>query len=455
MPVDPDPNSSTSVAIDFMTLLANHGFGVLIVVLLLICSAVASGTEVAFFSLSQAEIQEFKRENGRVWNLLHRPKRLLATILVFNNLVNVAIILISTMEVSEFFALPGIAGKPWVPWLRTILEVGVITFVLLFFGEITPKVYASQNRLKIVRALAVPVQALRLLLSPVSVLLISTTNFLDRRISTNSEAASFEDIKHAIDLTSEEESPEEEKEILKGIVNFSNTPVKAVMHSRVDIQAVEWDTSLEELINIVNQQGYSRMPVYQDSLDSIKGILYIKDLIPLLRSNNKDSNWQALIRPTYFIPETKKIDDLLDEFKSRRLHIAIVVDEFGGTSGLVTLEDIIEEIFGEIVDEFDEEEMVFSKLSDNIYIFDGKMPLNDIVRTVGLPDNVFEEIKGDADTLAGLILEIHGKIPEKDEVISEGDFIFTIESVAQNRIKRVKFETTLELETTEKAEEAQ
>ena len=212
------------------------------------------------------------------------------------------------------------------------------------------------------------------------------------------------------------------------------------MRARVDIAAADIDLSLQEVVDTINSEGYSRMPVVHDSLDRIKGILYAKDLLPLLRDDNDRKDWQALIRPAYFIPETKKISDLLNEFKSRRLHIAIVVDEFGGTAGLVTLEDIIEEIFGEIVDEFDEEELVSSKLSDNVYVFDGKLPLNDLVRTMDLGDEVFEEVKGNADSLAGLILELHGKIPERGEVIQYEQFRFVIESVAKNRIKRVKME---------------
>ncbi len=453
--VDPDPHSYLSITLSFGDFMGDHGLSFLLIAVLLLLSALASGTEVAFFSLSPSEIQDFKEEGGRVWSLLHRPKKLLATILIFNNLVNVAIILIATWNITIFFEKPEIADQPWAPWLRVGLEIGLVTFVLLFFGEITPKVYASQNRIPLVRAIAAPTSFLRSILSPISYLLMSTTNFLDRRIKTNNETASFEDIKQAIELTSEEDSPEEEKEILKGIVNFANTPVKAVMRARVDVQSIDINTTFEELLDLVNQQGYSRLPVYEDSLDSVKGILYVKDLIPLLRAGNTDTDWPSLIRSAYFIPETKKIDNLLDEFKSKRLHIAIVVDEFGGTSGLVTLEDIIEEIFGEIVDEFDEEELVFSKLDDTTYVFDGKMPLNDLIRTVDLADNVFDEIRGEADSLAGLVLELHGRIPEKDEVITSGQFTFTIESVTKNRIKRVKLEMDLDQEAEEKEEVAQ
>ena len=268
--------------------------------------------------------------------------------------------------------------------LIPIIEVGLITFILLFLGEITPKVYATQNRHLIVKRIALVMYVLRTILWPLSYVLISTTKFLDSRIKDQNDTASFEDIKHAIDLTSEEESPSEEKEILKGIVIFSNTQVKAIMRARVDVVAVEFETPFSELIALINQEGYSRMPVFSDSLDQLKGILYVKDMLSLLKEGAASQDWQRLIRPAYFVPETKKIDDLLEEFKRRRLHIAVVVDVFGGTAGNVTL--------------------------------------------------------GDADTLAGLILEVHGKLPLRGDVVEQDNFRFTIESASQRRIKRVKFE---------------
>lgn len=438
--MDPDPGSYSVILASFPDFLVNFGPMILVILVLLIFSAIVSGTEVAYFSLSQAEREEFKEEGGRVWELLSKPKKLLATILIFNNLVNVAIILISSFFIDKMARHYNWYGEGWADIVLPIVEVGLITFVLLFFGEITPKVYATQNRLAIVRRVSMPIFVSRSLFSPLSWLLISSTSFLDRRINAQSEAASFEDLKHAIDLTSEEESPDEEKEILKGIVNFANTQVKAIMRARVDIVAIELTTPLSDIVDLIQDQGYSRMPVYEESLDDVKGILYVKDLLPLLKEDSEQTQWVQLIRPAYFIPETKKIDDLLDEFKSKRLHIAMVVDEFGGTSGLVTLEDIIEEIFGEITDEFDEEELVFSKLSETTYIFDGKMPLNDILRLLEVPGNSFDEVRGDADTLAGLILEIHGRLPVRGDVVNHDQFKFSIESVTQRRIKRVKFE---------------
>jgi putative hemolysin len=438
--VDPDPLSSHILLAAVPAFWADYGIYFFLVVLLLLCSAIASSTEVAYFSLTQSEVKTFREQNGLIWELIKKPKALLATILIFNNLVNVAIVLISSLTLKEIYDAYEFDLTTWGPWLFPVIEVGLVTFILLFFGEITPKIYASQNRLVITRLMSVPIYTMRIVLSPMSFILLRSTNFLDRRVNVESSAASFADIKHAIDLTSEEESPEEEKGILKGIVNLSNTTVRSIMRARVDIAAADIEMSLQDVVDTINSEGYSRMPVVDDSLDRIKGILYAKDLLPLLRDDNDRKDWQTLIRPAYFIPETKKISDLLDEFKSRRLHIAIVVDEFGGTAGLVTLEDIIEEIFGEIVDEFDEEELVSSKLSDNVYVFDGKLPLNDLVRTMDLGDEVFEEVKGNADSLAGLILELHGKIPERGEVIQYEQFRFVIESVAKNRIKRVKME---------------
>ena len=265
------------------------------------------------------------------------------------------------------------------------------------------------------------------------------TTLIDKKIAVENESASVEDIKHAIDLTSEEESPEEEKEILKGLVTFGNTAAKAIMTPRVEVKAIDMESTFDEVIGLVNEYNFSRIPVYEETLDSLKGVLYIKDLLPLLKKGATNKNWHELIREAYYVPESKKIDDLLDEFKDRRLHIAAVVDEFGGLSGIVTLEDIVEEIFGEINDEFDGDELVYSKLSDSEFVFDGMTPLNDLLKITDLATASFDEIRGDSDSLAGLILEIHGKIPEAGEVITHENFEFHVESVGDNRIKRVKF----------------
>ena len=405
---------------------------------LLILSAIISSSEVAYFSLSKPEIEELKESDKVVWDLLQKPRKLLATILIFNNLVNVAFILLSTYFLHLLVDTAGWNHTDFQIWVVGFIEVGLITFLLLFFGEITPKILASQRRMLIVKKLALILRVLRTFFTPVSWFLINTTRFIDKRIQVNHETASFEDIKQAIDLTSEVESPEEEKEILKGIVDFSSTPVKSIMCSRVDVSAIEVTTSFDKVVDDINEFGYSRIPVYEEKLDKIKGILYLKDLIPLLHSEKSQPEWQALVRPAYFVPETKKIDDLLAEFKKMRLHIAVVVDEFGGTAGIVTLEDIIEEIFGEINDEFDNDDQVYSKLSEFEYVFDGKTFLDDLAKITGIEETIFDEARGDNDSLGGLILELMGKIPAKGEIITWKGFQFHIESVSKNRIKRVK-----------------
>lgn len=435
--MDPDPNSPVPISATFSDLLADGWPMLVLLGFLIVCSALAAAIEVAFLALAPAEVLAFKQQGGLVWRLLQKPQRLLATILIFGNFVNIAIIFMVVMACGEAFSITEWADAKWLPWVKYPLAVAIATFLILFFGEISPKIYAHQHRLRLVRLLSVPVTVLYYLFMPISTLLVSTSSFWEKRIKTIGGTASHEDIKHAIDLTSEEESPEEEKEILKGIVDFGNTFVKSVMRSRVDMVAVDAGLDLEGVLALINQQGYSRMPVYEDNLDNIAGILYAKDLIPLL-PGGAEADWRGLIRPAYFIPETKKLDALLDDFKTRRLHIAIVVDEFGGTAGLVTLEDIIEEIFGDIVDEFDEEEVVFTDLGDNHYALDGGMHLDDLIAKLELPEEIFDEVRGTSDTLAGLILELHRKIPAEGEVITYSQFQFTVEHVAHNRIRRLR-----------------
>jgi putative hemolysin len=440
--VDPDPNSIAQIPTNLSGLLAAEWPMLLLLGILVLCSGLAAATEVAFFSLAPAEVQAFKQKRGLVWQLLQKPQRLLATILIFGNFVNIAIIFMTVMGTARAFSITSWADSPSLPWIKYPLAVVIAFFLILFFGEITPKIYASQNRLNLVRILCVPVAVMHILFFPITAILVATTRFWEKRIKTDSGMASFEDIKHAIDLTSDEESPEAEKEILKGIVDFGSTMVKSVMRSRVDMVAADVSMTLEEVVELINQQGYSRLPVCEDNLDNVLGILYAKDLIPFLTGGADQPEWQTLIRPPYFIPETKKLDSLLDEFKTRRLHIAIVVDEFGGTSGLVTLEDMIEEIFGEIIDEFDEEETVFEQRSEHEFTLDGKMNLDDLIAEMELPSTVFDEVRGTADTLAGLILELHRKIPQQGEVIVYEQFQFTIETVEQNRIRRLRLLVT-------------
>ncbi len=436
--MDPEPGSIFLI-LDFLGGFNQPIWESFLIVTLLLVSAVMSGSEVALFSLKKDEIAGFRTGKSfidkSIADLVSRPRYLLSTILIVNNLANVSIVIIASLIMYEY----SVENK-FPPVLVTILEVGVITFVLVFFGEITPKIYASQRRMAIVGKVAVPLRILRTVFYPVSWVLIKSTSFIDKRISVESEAASAQDLKHAIDLTSEEESPEEEKVILKGIVNFGNTACKSIMTSRVDVDAIDFHAPLPEILPLINKFGWSRIPVFEANIDQIRGILYIKDLLPLLKENQKVAKkWQDLIRGAYYVPESKKIDDLLDEFKRMRLHIAVVVDEFGGTAGIVTLEDIIEEIFGEINDEFDTEDLVYSRLSESEFIFDGKIPLNDLLKIANLPENVFDAFKGEADSLAGMLLEVHGKIPESGDLLEINNFRFRIEAVGPNRIKRVKF----------------
>ena len=406
-----------------------------------------SGAEVAFFSLSKSQIEEFRKDDKpvaqRILWLISKPKLLLATILITNNFVNVAAILVATHVLRAF---AGLYHWDEISWkmlgsevsLQFFIDVIVITSLILFFGEIVPKEFASKNRLYMVTVLALPLIILRWLFYPISRFLIRITGFIDKRISLKDDHTSLEDLKHAIDLASNGEEDREEKDILKGIVNFSNIPVKSIMRARVDVIAVEVATPLEALVEHINAHSYSRLPIYEENLDHVIGVLHIKDLLPLMRENSEDLNLRSLLRPAHFVPENKKIDALLEEFKSRRLHMAVVVDEFGGTAGVVTLEDVIEEIFGEISDEFDSEDWVYTKVSDTTYIFEGRISLNDVKKIVDLDEKVFEDARGDSDSLGGLILEIRGKIPTPGEVITYRNFEFHIEAVSKNRIAMVK-----------------
>jgi len=402
---------------------------------LLLLSAVVSSAEVAFFSLTKGEISDFKNDNSpssiRVWKLVSQPKKLLATILITNNFVNVGAILVASSilyEVAEALAFSDA--------LKSVLEIFLITAILLFVGEIVPKIYAAQNRVQLVKSLSGIMQQFVRILSPFSALLINTTQFIDNRIPQKTEMASIQDLKDAIELTSADN--EEQDDWLKGVVNFGKISVKNIMRARVDVAAIDVTLSFEQLLEIINELGYSRMPVYEDSLDKIKGILHIKDLLPMLNDSNSQANWNAVIRDAYFVPEFKKIDDLLDEFKANRMHMAIVVDEYGGTSGIITLEDIIEEIFGEINDEFDSDALIVTKISNTEFLFPGRIPLNDLRRFADLDEEEFEDARGDSDSLGGLILELKGKIPRVGEEIVYKHYTFFIESILKNRIDRVK-----------------
>ena len=402
--------------------------------ILLIISALIAAAEVGFFSLLPAQIELLKNtytpSSQKVIQLLDRPKKLLATIVVSHNLVNVGIIVFSETIFHRVFNFDSN------PALGFLIQVVMITFLILLIGEVIPKIYSTQNAIKTASKLVYPVLFLQKLLWPLSSVLIFITSLIDSRIKQQGHNISVDDLSHALELTSNEHTPEQEQKILKGIVEFGNTEVRQIMKPRMDVIAFDKDLTFIELVDKIVASGFSRVPVYNDSLDNILGILYIKDLLPHLTSEN--FNWNELIRPALFVPENKKIDDLMKEFQTKKNHLAIVVDEYGGTCGIVTLEDIIEEVIGDIKDEFDEEELTYSKLDDYNFVFEGKILLNDLYRVLDINAEEFETVRGESDTLAGFILELSGKIPQKSEKIFHRDFVFEIESVDKRRIQRVK-----------------
>lgn len=402
-------------------------------ILLLAISAFVSGSEVAYFSLTPGEINILKKSHSRLSKMalshLQMPDRLLATILITNNFVNVSIVVLSSFIISTVF---GYSGPSWIKFL---IKVVLVTFMILFCSEIFPKIYANRISLKFVRIAAPGLKFFSTLFWPFSSFLIYSTSIVHKRLVKHTGNVSIDDLSDALELT--EPSLTEEKDILKGIVKFGNIDVCDIMRSRVDTVAVDIKTRYKELLRIINESGYSRIPVFEGSFDQIKGILYVKDLMPYL---NKSGNfkWQALIRPSFFVPESKKINDLLKEFQRNRIHMAIVVDEYGGTSGIVTLEDILEEIVGEISDESDNEPLPYEKIDDDNFIFEGRVLLNDFCRILGIDDSFFDTVKGDADTIAGLILELRREIPLKEEMISFKNLVFTIVSVDKRRIRKIK-----------------
>ena len=357
-------------------------------------------------------------------------RKLLATILIVNNFINVAIILISSFVVDPFFTD---ASNPVV---RILIQVVLVTFLLVLFGEVIPKVYATSNNIGLASFMAKPMSVLSRICSPISRPLIGLTRFIDRRPQNSNNSLSIDELSQALDLTNDNERTEGEQRILEGIIYFGTKDAKQVMTSRVDIKAIDLETSFNEVLEIVKKIGYSRIPVYEDTLDTIKGVLYLKDLLPYI--HRKHFEWTKLLRTPFFVPENKKIDDLLREFQEKKIHMSVVVDEYGGTSGVVTLEDIIEEIVGDITDEFDDDDLLYSKLDEKTYVFEGKTSLIDLYRVTGIDGEDMENAKGDSDTLAGFIIEQCGKIPLKNEKISFNKMTFVIEAADKRKVKRVK-----------------
>jgi gliding motility-associated protein GldE len=410
-------------------------FNGLALVFLLIGSALVSGSEVAFFSLTKEDLSEISIHNperGRLINkLVQSPKRLLSTILILNNLINIAIVTLTTFISWSFF------GMNATGILVLLIQTVGVTFAIVFFGEIVPKVYANQAKIRFALNLAPAIHIFTSIMRPISALLMAFTDIIEKRIQQKGYSLSVEELNQALELTTED-TPDEEREILKGIVNFGTLGVRQVMKSRMDITAVDAKIDFHELMDKINKSGYSRIPVFEETIDHILGILYIKDLLPHLEKD-ETFEWKSLIRKSYFVPENKKVDALLKDFQKMRVHMAIVVDEYGGTSGLVTLEDLIEEIIGEINDEFDDTETIFfQELDSDTFIFEGKVSLNDFCKKLELDPQVFEEVKGESESLGGLLLELNSKLPKNGTKISFENFEFTVLAVDSRRIKKVK-----------------
>jgi putative hemolysin len=409
--------------------------GLLVIIILLIGSALMSACEVAYFSFRPEDLEGLKTDRNKksktILKLYSNPEKLLSTVLVANNTINIAIVLLAAYLSSRLFDFTS------EPVLGFIINVVVITFLLLFFGEVMPKVYASRNNITIANLMAYPLTILEKIFQPVTYLLIFSSSFVKRRTGTRRSNISMDDLSDALDLTSDDF--DEDEKILKGIVNFGNINVSAIMCSRIDVTAIDIKSGFDKIVPIIISSGFSRIPVYSGSFDTVKGILYAKDVLPYT-NNPGNFKWQALLRPPYFVPETKKINDLLKEFQTKKIHMAIVIDEYGGTSGIVTLEDILEEIVGEITDESDEDQPLYRKVDDKTYIFEAKILLNDFCRVMEIDEDPFEDVRGESETLAGLILELKGEIPQKDQIIKYGDFIFKIESADRRRIKEIRVE---------------
>ena len=406
---------------------------IVVLIILLFLSALISGSEVAFFSLGAGELEELEEDapkHSRIKILLDKPEELLGTILISNNFVNVGIVVLSTFLLNTFFS-----PELWSPLLTFIVEILAITGVLLLFGEILPKVYANTARLNFARFVVPFIFRLHKILKPISKRLSKTINRIN--IEGRTPSLSVDDLEQALELTTDEHTTEDEQRILKGIVRFGSTTVKEVMTPRTSVIAIDIKAPFHDTLTHIVDKGYSRIPVYEEQLDQIKGLLYVKDLLPYVDASD-NFRWQDLIRTPFFVPESKKIDDLLKEFQQRRIHLAIVVDEFGGTSGVISLEDVLEEIVGEISDEFDDDDLVYSKLDNHNYVFEAQTPLIDFCRVLDLPKDIFESVDGESDSLAGLVLELAGKFLEKNEEITYEAFTFKVESVDQRKLIRIK-----------------
>ena len=408
--------------------------GFVVIFILLFFAALISGAEVAFFSLSAQDLEKSATKSPRktriISNLLERPKKLLATLLVANNVINIAIVVLFVAISRDFFLTIPYVG------LRLFAKIALITFVILFFGEVLPKIFASRNNIKFAKITVYFIAFLEKILSPISLPMRFLTIYLQKKLGKEKSNFSVDQLSQALELTSSDETSSEEQKILEGIVSFGNTETKQVMSPRIDIFALENDETFAAVLAKVIDKGYSRIPVYRDNIDHIEGVLFVKDLIPHI--DKEDFDWITLLREPFFVPENKKLDNLLKDFQRMKSHLAVVVDEYGGTSGLVSLEDIIEEIVGDISDEFDDEDINFSQIDEKNFLVEGKIYLKDFYRIIDVDEELFEERKGEAETLAGLLLEILGNFPKKGQQVQFAKCTFTVELVDKKRIKQIK-----------------
>lgn len=413
---------------------------ILVLMVLLMASALISGAEVALFGLSKTAVEEITASSEfagkRIAKLLEKPKKLLATILIANNAINIAVVLLFAELGSIWFE--GNTGELFgIIKVRTLLDIAIATILILLFGEILPKIYANRNRASFSVFMSRPLLVLDVLFGFASTPMQKIMEFLEERLAKRKSNISVNHLTHALELASEKDTTQEEKKILEGIVTFGNTDTKQVMRPRIDIFAISNELSYQELLKEIQNNGYSRIPVYQEHIDTVIGVLYVKDLLPYL--NEKDYNWVDLLREPYFVPENKKLDDLLVDFQEQKKHLAVVVDEYGGTSGIVTLEDIIEEIVGDISDEFDDDELIYSKLDSHTYVFDAKISLKDFYKVIELDEEeIFEKAKGESESIAGFVLEVAQAFPKIGQVIQFKGYQFVVESTDRKRIKRLK-----------------
>ena len=422
-----------SYAVVFHAFGWHEGLTLAAIVLLLLCSALVSGSEAAFFSLSPRNIAHLKsvpdRSGRAILRLLGMPDYLLASILIANNLVNICIVILSNGLIDSLIDFGGARG------VEFLVKMVIVTFLLLLFGEIMPKIFASYNPLRMARITAVPLSALGRLFRPLSWLLIRSGSYINESVAKKKVNISIDELSNAIEMTSDQSA--EEKQMLSGIVDFVHTEVVEIMKPRIDVVALDLRDGFDRVREVIIASGFSRIPVYEESLDNVKGVLYVKDLLPYV-SHDDEFEWRNLIRKPYFVPEHKKINELLEEFQTHKIHVAIVVDEYGSTLGLVSLEDILEEIVGEISDESDVEQSFYSKLAPNVYLFDGKTHLNDFLKVLGLDDDYLDEVKGEAETIAGLMLEIRKDFLRQGERLSYRDLKLKVEAVAGRRIDKIE-----------------